>query len=124
MEPNGDQPERLQVSGVFILGNTSPCGSPSNPCTSSYGEPQRGTIYYSLPTSNVEQTRREWNDLKSVAGKQQVVGFGSGWHPNDVKVLKAGERPSSWAPWTINTGVILLPADSPPAKQLLAFKGQ
>ena len=44
MEPNDATPDRIQVWGVFML--------ESSPQSSSYGSPQRGYLYYKLPSGN------------------------------------------------------------------------
>ena len=40
-------------------------------------EAQRGYLYYKLNEKKPEVCRKEWADLKSVAGTGQIVGFGS-----------------------------------------------
>jgi hypothetical protein len=123
-EPNTDHPERVQVSGVFILSSVPDgCGPPSNPCATSYSGAQRGYLYCSLPREYSDQALREWADLKSVAGTRQVVGFGSGWFRNDLKVHKTGEKAASPQEWPINnTGVVKVNADRAEARALLDYK--
>src|SRR5712671_3033220 len=67
-EPNGDKPERVRVSGIFITAEER---------SDVYSAPQRGFLYFTLPRGNEAVARREWSDLKSVAGTRQVVGLGS-----------------------------------------------
>jgi len=77
-EPSEQAAERIQVWGAFALvdsGASSPVTSP----------PARGYLYFKAPavvpgfvtTSDVATVRREWADLKAVAGTGQAVGFGS-----------------------------------------------
>jgi len=77
-EPNEQAAERIQVWGVFALvdgGTGQPLGTTP---------PVRGYLYFKLPTvfgghatGDVKTVRREWNDLKAVAGTGQAIGFGS-----------------------------------------------
>jgi hypothetical protein len=77
-EPNERAPERVQVWGVFSLAD----GGLDRPLTTS--APARGYLYFKMPAAtsgmatpaDVTTIRREWNDLKAVAGTGQVVGFG------------------------------------------------
>jgi hypothetical protein len=124
LEPNADHPDRIRISGVFILSSVPDgCGPPSNPCATSYSSAQRGYLYCSLPGQDNGQALREWADLKSVAGTHQVVGFGSGWFRNDLKVHKTGEQAESPQDWPINNnGVVKVNAEQPQAKALLNYQ--
>ncbi len=64
-EPNETSPERIQVWGGFALavGNGF------------YAPAQRGYMYFQLNPKEEKICRNEWNDLKSVAGTAQIVGF-------------------------------------------------
>ena len=124
-EPNAEHPQRIRISGVFILSSVPDgCGSPSNPCSTSYGSPQRGYLYYSLPDRGAEEALREWADLKSLAGTREVAGFGSGWYRNDAKVKREAEKPDAPLPWPMNNGVVKVNSSLPQAKALLEYKGQ
>jgi len=73
-EPNEASAQRVQVWGAFAYaddGVSKPVG---------FSAPKRGYIYFSLPDGVVtkpEVARREWSDLKSVAGTGQAVAFGN-----------------------------------------------
>jgi len=123
-EPNADHPERIRISGVFILSSVPKgCGSPSLPCSTTYSEPRKGSLYFSLPSRGFPQALLEWQDVKSVAGTRRVIGFGSGWFPNDAKLLHEGERADSPPEWPVNnSGVVRVNADQPYAKALLEYK--
>jgi len=125
-EPSADHPERIRMSGVFVISSVPDgCGSPSNPCSTSYSSPQKGYLYFSLPKQNADQALREWQDVKSLAGKGDVFGFGSGWFRNDAKVRKEGDPQEPPQVWPINnTGVVVVPATQTQAKVLLQFKGE
>ena len=64
-EPNSGKPERIRISGVFIAAEETPDNS------TVYSAAQRGYLYLALPKSDEELARREWEDLKSVAGTRQ-----------------------------------------------------
>jgi hypothetical protein len=125
-EPNADHPDRIQISGTFILSSVPDgCGSASNPCSTTYSSPQSGYLYCSLPDQRSDQALHEWADVKSVAGTRQVVGFGGGWFRNDLKVRKTGEKPDSPQPWPVNNnGVMRVSAEHPQAKALLDFNNR
>jgi hypothetical protein len=78
-EPNEQAPERIQVWGAFALVD----GGTAAPVANS--TPTRGYLYFKLPVvvdgfvsmADLTLVRREWADLKAVAGTGQAVGFGS-----------------------------------------------
>ena len=68
-EPGTNDPERIQIWGAFALA--------SKENRNNYEPARRGYLYYSLKPGKEEVCRKEWADLKSVAGTGQIVGFGS-----------------------------------------------
>jgi len=74
VEPNTGAAERVQVWGAFALMETSGRGFTGYV----YKRPARGYLYFKLPaaSTDVENARREWKDLASVAGTKQAVAFG------------------------------------------------
>src|SRR5262249_25202267 len=66
-EPSEDRPERVQRWGRF--GTYRGKGHPPT-------ERARGSLYYALPKNKPDVARKEWADLKKVAGTGVVVGFG------------------------------------------------
>src|SRR5262245_22220079 len=78
-EPQEKDAERIQVWGAFAYVNQA---SASGTVTS---RAERGYLYFRVrsdidgftPLKEVELNRREWADLKSVAGTGQAVAFGS-----------------------------------------------
>jgi hypothetical protein len=111
-EPNADQPERIRISGVFIIAEER---------SDVYSAPQRGYLYFSLPSTNRDLARREWTDLKSVAGTRQVVGFGSSWFAK-VRVWKPDVKAESPGDYAMGNGVVKVNPDQPRAKALLDYK--
>jgi hypothetical protein len=114
-EPGADKPDRIRISGVFI---TAEEGS-----TDVYSAPQRGYLYFALPAGNEELARREWADLKSIAGSRQVVGLGSIWYGKArARVRKADEEAKSPDDYPLGNGLVKVNADQPRAKALLDYK--
>jgi hypothetical protein len=111
-EPSADKPERIRISGVF---------STAKEQSDVYLGPQRGYLYFRLPRENEELARREWADLKSVAGTRQVVGLGSTWHAT-VHVTTPNESPTSPAEYPMGNGLVRINSDHPRARALLDYK--
>jgi len=97
LEPSDKAPERVQVWGAFSFADTKN--------GSAYGPAQRGYLYYSCPSGQESICRKEWSDLKSVAGKSTAVGFGNRYKPTG-RVRKADEKVASPDPYPIQMGVI------------------
>lgn len=75
-DQNGASPNTIRISGVFVL--------PVPMSSGGYKPPQRGYLYFRVPPE-VEQaalTRKDWAQLKTVAGTGKVVGFAFYWVPN------------------------------------------
>src|SRR5262245_27170102 len=127
-EPNEQAPQRLQLWGVFAYAD----GAESNPNGASAAS--RGYLYFKLPDppdSTVTAVKREWMDLKAVAGTGQAIAFGT-WAYNgqfdalnpatrteailemypgrrvqtDLRVRLATERPASPATYQTNVGIV------------------
>jgi hypothetical protein len=114
-EPNADKPERIRITGVFIAAQERPDND------TVYGAPQRGYLYFTLSKQNEELARREWSDLKSVAGTRQVVGLGSSW-AGKARVRKMDEAATSPDNYPMGNGLVKINADQPNAKALLEYK--
>lgn len=98
MEPNEKAPERIQIWGAFALAEGR---------GSTYGTAQRGYLYYSCPSGQESICRKEWSDLKSIAGKNTAAGFGMRYKPAG-RIRKADEKVASSDPYPIGMGVILV----------------
>lgn len=130
MEPNETSPERIQLWGAFsYVEGAMPDG------LLVVSGAQRGYLYFKLHSyrpgapSDAELTaiRREWRDLKAMAGTGQAVGFGQ-WPGGvrqsppsvilgpalrgteaDFRVRAASDAPSAPAPYLINpVGIVKL----------------
>jgi hypothetical protein len=75
VDPASGPAERIQVWGAFALMERTGRGF----TTYVFRKPARGYMYFQVPAGkpeDVENARREWKDLASVAGTRQAVGFG------------------------------------------------
>lgn len=69
-EPN----DCVRISGIFVV--------PVHMSSGDYQKPQRGYLYLKFEPDAEQAIRREWNDLKAIAGSGKVVAFGQYWVPN------------------------------------------
>ena len=107
LEPNETSPERIQVWGTFALVNSG-----SNALAVS--QAKRGYLYLKFPITPYSEANRaiykkEWADLKAVAGTGQAIGFGSNFQ-TDLRVRPASEAPASPTNYQLNTGIVRLTA--------------
>jgi hypothetical protein len=114
-EPNTGKEERIRISGVFIAAEERADNSVV------YSAPRRGYLYLTLPKGNEELARKEWADLKSVAGTRQVVGLGSGWGTK-VRVRKPDEEAKAPDEYPLGNGLVKINSDQPRAQALLGYK--
>jgi hypothetical protein len=146
-EPNETSPERVQVWGTFAFAN----GGVGD--DSAWSPVKRGYLYFKLPASGVakvsdiEMIKREWADLKAVAGTGQAVGFGrwgyigrfddlqkegQPWFLErgpeaqvytDLRVRSASAAPSAPASYQTNTGVVKIFAEGSHADLVRQLRG-
>lgn len=95
LQPSADAPDTIQIFGVFSVAERN------NP--NDYRPAARGYLYYRLPAKR-DAARREWADLKAVAGSGQIVAFGSRWE-GTPRVRDASDAPANPDEYTINTGL-------------------
>jgi hypothetical protein len=95
LAPNPETPQTIQIFGVFSL------ATPSNP--NDYQPPARGYLYFKL-VGDEALARREWVDLKEIAGTRQIVAFGN---RRQVKprLRIANEAPDAPDPYTTGMGL-------------------
>ncbi|MEO8592329.1 MAG: hypothetical protein ABI759_03325 [Candidatus Solibacter sp.] len=114
-EPSADKPDHIRITGVFITVEDGSAGV--------YSAPQRGYLYLALPRGNEQLVRREWEDLKSIAGSRQIVGLGSVWTGRAmVRVRKSDEEAKSPDDYPLGNGLAKINPDHPRAKALLEYK--
>ena|SRR5687768_7142820 len=92
VEPATGPAERVQVWGAFALMETIGRGFTGFV----HKQPQRGYLYFKLPagTTDIENARREWKDLASVAGTMQAVAFGH-WDRNRGDAIISVRNPEA-----------------------------
>lgn len=71
LEPDEHAPERIRLSGVFVVPVPISSGRHRNP--------ERGHICFTLSPGMEDETRKDWAALKAAAATGQVVGFGEYW---------------------------------------------
>ena len=86
-EPSDDKPERIQIWGGFALAKTEN--------RHEYGEARRGYLYFKLRSGDEEVCKKEWADLKAVAGTKQLVSFGSRYEKALPTLRKAEAKPEN-----------------------------
>lgn len=96
LEPNDTEPTTVQVWGAFALSDGKPGGG--------YLPAQRGYLYFKCAEGRDATCLNEWLDLKSVAGKQQIAGFG-GRYLGTGRVRKAEDKPAAPDVYPIQMGV-------------------
>jgi hypothetical protein len=73
-EPEGSSANLIRISGVFVV--------PFPMSSGNYKAPQRGYLCFRIRPGMEEATRKDWTELKAMAGTGQVVGFAQYWVPN------------------------------------------
>jgi hypothetical protein len=81
LEPSDLEPERIWISGVFVV--------PQPMSSGHFRPPSHGHLYFSLHPKAPSATRADWEALRKLAGTGQVVGFGEYW--TRCKQLPRGE---------------------------------
>ena len=114
LTPNSQAPETVQVWGVFSL------AKPQD--NNDYLAASRGYLYFRLP-DNKDAARREWADLRQVAGTGQIVAFGNRWEQK-ARLRKADERAENADPYVVNVGVnkIRGNTDYAPVRALIDYR--
>ncbi len=66
--PAWSAPEKVKVHGIFVLAKGA---------GDRYEPPVRGFLYYSLDPAHAEECRKEWEDLRKLAGQGGCIAFAS-----------------------------------------------
>jgi len=112
LEPATGEAERIQVWGAFALVEHMPGRGFTD---YAYRQPTRGYLYFKLPTerADVGNVRREWADLKSVAGTRQAVAFAYWDRFQGHKLMRIrpdADKPADPDIYYTNVGVVKLGA--------------
>jgi hypothetical protein len=123
-EPSEAAPERIQVWGAFAYVNGAAAGQGLT-----VSPAKRGYMYFRMDPSKADIIKKEWADLKAVAGTGQAIGFGEWFYfgvfgalrPDaptdrlldrsgqaDLRVRPASETPASPAQYQTNAGIVKL----------------
>jgi hypothetical protein len=70
-EPDEASPRSIRISGVFVV--------PVRLSSGDYRAPQRGYLRFQIRPGEEEAVRKDWNEIRKLAGTGQVVGFGQYW---------------------------------------------
>jgi hypothetical protein len=95
-EPNENAPQRIQVRGAFALADRQRGDE--------YLRPERGYLYYTLTPGKEDICRKEWADLKAVAGTGQGIGFGFRYDTT-TRLRKATDKLDAPDPYPIGVGL-------------------
>lgn len=95
LAPNAEAPDTIQVWGIFSVAQAN---DPND-----YRPVAKGYLYFTAAKDRAA-TRREWSDLKSVAGTGQLVAFGSRY-ASIPRVRQPNEKPGNPDAYAINVGV-------------------
>jgi hypothetical protein len=116
-EPNETAPERIQVWGGFALAMTEN--------RNDYHPAERGYLYFKLRPGDEEICKKEWADLKSVAGSRQIIAFGSRPENKAITLRKADAKaenpdvyPKGWGMNKVNA------RDYAPLNQLVKLQAK
>jgi len=112
LEPDATAPERIQVWGAFALARKED--------RNTYDSAQRGYLYFSCKPGKEDICRKEWADLKAIAGTGKVVGFGGRTLPRP-RVRKAEEKAANPDEYPLNFGLVKVSdrrSDYPPIPEL------
>jgi len=113
IEPSASAPERIQIWGDFALASKTD--------RNTYTAPERGYLYFNIKTGKEEATRKEWNDLKALAGTGQVVGLGLRSQLT-FNVRKAEDKPASPDYYPIGSGLVRMSDRSSSYEPFVALK--
>jgi hypothetical protein len=110
--PKTDSPETVQVWGVFALAEGR---------GETYSAPKRGYLFFKVDPEKPDVTRKEWNDLKEVAGSRQCVGFGNRYPKQKPTVRASDDKPKEPDQYALGSGIRKMrDAEYAPVKALLS----
>jgi hypothetical protein len=114
LAPDASAPKTIQVFGVFSV------AKPGNP--NDYQAPAKGYLYFTLAGDDA-LARREWADLKAVAGTGQIVALGNRYSMR-ARVRGEKDAPASPDAYTTDVGLTKIEGrtDYAPIKALIDFR--
>jgi hypothetical protein len=114
-EPNDTSPQSIQIWGAFAIAQGR---------GDTYRDAQRGYLYYKVNPDKPDACRKEWKDLKSVAGTGQIVAFASRYGAKGT-LRKKNAKAQNPDVYPVEMGLtkVTEKTDYTPIKQLLALRG-
>jgi hypothetical protein len=113
LEPSEGQAERIQIWGGFAL---------AEGYGETYAPAKRGYMYFTVKPGQEDICRKEWSDLKTLAGSDQFVAFASR-HKVKGTVRKASDKPEKPDVYPTGFGLTKIKQrDYPPINDLAALK--
>jgi hypothetical protein len=116
LEPNAEAPERVQVWGAFTFAKQRTIDG--------YTAPARGYLYYRAVKGKEDICRKEWKDMKKIAGTGEVIGLGSRYNLAALgAVHHASEKAEKTHPYPLEMGLIRVRRDTDysPVRNLVFF---
>ena len=112
--PDATAPQTIQIFGVFSL------ASANDP--NSYQPPARGYLYFTLG-GDEKLVRREWADMKAIAGTHQIVAFGNRYRTKP-RLRAEKDAPETPDPYATGAGLTKINSntDYAPIRALIDFR--
>jgi hypothetical protein len=96
VEPQKDKPDRIQLWGTFVLAVKD----------NKYSKPTQGYLYYQAEKGTEDICKKEWADMKKLAGTNQIVGFANSYDADSLgKVRKENEKAESPDAFPLGNGL-------------------
>ena len=114
LEPNDTEPTAIQIWGVFALSTAPFTGN-------TYQAVQKGYLYYTCPKGKDSTCLAEWFDMRKMAGKGEIIGFGDRYGKTTTRVRPATEKAAAPDVYPINIGLVKMghyPVGTPPYPDL------
>jgi hypothetical protein len=116
LEPNSDAPLRIQVWGAFTFAKVGDGDT--------YLAPSRGYLYYCTVKGKEDVCRKEWKDMKKIAGTGEVIGLGSRYNLATLGTVRdAREKAEKPDPYPLGMGLVRVRrgTDYQPVRNLVAL---
>jgi len=94
--PSEQSAQTIQISGVFSLAEGR---------GEAYSKPQHGYLFFTVDPEKPDVTRKEWADLKSIAGSGKAIGFGSRYPKKKPTVRKTDQSAKDPDPYPLGWGI-------------------
>lgn len=99
LEPNEQAPTSIRVWGAFAFAKETDGDT--------YTEPVRGYLYYRVVKGKEEVCRKEWTDMKKIAGTGAVICMGSRFNRAALGVVhRAGEKAEKADLYPLGMGLV------------------